>query len=57
MKIIEELENKISDEIHDIREYAKMAVAVKAEHPRLLKCCTTFRHRKTLTKPRCTLRW
>lgn len=35
MKIIEELENKISDEIDDIREYAKMAIAVKAEHPAL----------------------
>lgn len=35
MKIIKELEEKIEDEIHDIKEYAKMASAVKAEHPNL----------------------
>ena len=35
MKIIKELEEKIEDEIHDIKEYAEMAAAVKAEHPNL----------------------
>ena len=35
MKIIKELEEKIEDEIHDIKEYAEMAIAVKAEHPSL----------------------
>ena len=35
MKLIKELEEKIEDEIHDIKEYAKMAAEVKAEHPAL----------------------
>lgn len=35
MKLIRELEEKIEDEIHDIKEYAEMASAVKAEHPSL----------------------
>ena len=35
MKIIEELERKISDEVEDIERYAKMAASVKAEHPGL----------------------
>ena len=35
MKLIKELEEKIEDEIHDIKEYATMAVELKAEHPAL----------------------
>ena len=35
MKLIKELEEKIEDEIHDVKEYAEMAIAVKAEHPAL----------------------
>ena len=35
MKLIKELEEKIEDEIHDIKEYAQMAAAVKPDHPNL----------------------
>ena len=35
MKLIKELTEKIEDEIHDIEEYSKMALEVKAEHPGL----------------------
>ena len=42
MKIIKELEEKISDEIHDIKSYAKMAAAVKAEHPSLAQALYTI---------------
>ena len=35
MKLIKELEEKIEDEIHDIKEYAIMAAEVKEEHPAL----------------------
>lgn len=35
MKIIKELEEKIEDEIHDIKEYAEMAASVKSDHPSL----------------------
>ena len=35
MKIINELEELIEDEIHDIKKYAKMASAVKDEYPGL----------------------
>ena len=35
MKIIKERVEKIEDEIRDVKEYAEMAVAVKAEHPSL----------------------
>lgn len=35
MKLIKELEEKIDDEIHDIKEYARMAAEVKADHPAL----------------------
>lgn len=35
MKLIKLLEEKIEDEIHDIKEYAEMAAEVKDEHPSL----------------------
>ena len=35
MKLIRELEEYISDEIGDIKKYAKMAAAVKEEYPAL----------------------
>ena len=35
MKLIQELEEKIEDEIHDIKEYAQMAAELKTEHPAL----------------------
>lgn len=35
MKLIKELEEKIEDEIHDIKEYAKMATELKPDHPNL----------------------
>ena len=35
MKLIKLLEEKIEDEIHDIKEYAELAAEVKDEHPSL----------------------
>ena len=35
MKIIKELEELIEEEIHDVKKYAKLAAAVKADHPGL----------------------
>jgi hypothetical protein len=35
MKLIQILEEKIEDEIHDIKEYAQMAAELKEEHPAL----------------------
>ena len=35
MKLIKELEEKIEDEIHDIKEYAEMAAELKDEYPSL----------------------
>lgn len=35
MKIINELEELIEEETHDIKKYAKMATELKAEHPQL----------------------
>ena len=35
MKIIQWLEERIEDEISDVKCYAKMAIEVKAEHPAL----------------------
>lgn len=35
MQIIKELEELIEDEIHDIKKYAKMAAAIKNDHPAL----------------------
>ncbi len=35
MKLIKELEELIEDEIHDVKKYAKMAAALKSDHPTL----------------------
>ena len=35
MQLIKKLEEKIEDEIHDIKCYSKMAAELKAEHPNL----------------------
>ena len=35
MKLIQILEEKIEDEIHDVKEYAHMAAELKEEHPAL----------------------
>ena len=35
MKLIKLLEEKIEDEIHDVKEYAELAAEVKDEHPSL----------------------
>ena len=37
MKLIKKLEEMIEDEIHDVKKYAKMAAAVKDEHPGLAR--------------------
>ncbi|MBR4442554.1 MAG: hypothetical protein IKS52_04710 [Clostridia bacterium] len=37
MKIIRELSEKISDEIHDAKSYAQMALEYKDEHPDLAR--------------------
>ena len=37
MKLIERLSDKIGDEIHDAKSYAKMALEVKDEHPDLAR--------------------
>lgn len=42
MRLIKELEEKIEDEIHDIKEYAKMATMVKAEYPSLAQTLFTI---------------
>lgn len=42
MKIIEELEDAIDDEIHDIKKYAKMAIELKADHPGLAQVLYTI---------------
>lgn len=42
MKLIKELEELIEDEIHDVKKYAKMAAAVKAEHPGLAQVLYTI---------------
>ena len=42
MKIIEELEDAIDDEIHDIKKYAKMAIKLKADHPGLAQVLYTI---------------
>lgn len=35
MKLIQDLEQLIEDEIHDVKKYAKMATELKVEHPSL----------------------
>lgn len=42
MKIIKELEELIEDEIHDVKKYAKMAAAVKEDHPSLAQVLYTI---------------
>ena len=42
MKLIEKLESLIEEEIHDVKIYAKMAAAVKAEHPGLAQVLYTI---------------
>lgn len=42
MKLIQELTEKIEDEIHDVKEYAKMAAEVKDEYPMLAQTLYTI---------------
>ena len=42
MKLIKELEELIEDEIHDVKKYAKMAAALKAEYPSLAQTLYTI---------------
>lgn len=42
MKLIKELEELIEEEIHDMKNYAEMAAAVKAEHPGLAQVLYTI---------------
>lgn len=42
MKIIEELEKLIEDEIHDVKKYAKMALELKDKHPGLAQVLYTI---------------
>ena len=42
MKIIQELEDMIEDEISDVKKYAKMATKLKAEHPGLAQVLYTI---------------
>ena len=42
MKIIEELEKLIEDEIRDVKKYAKMAVELKDKHPGLAQVLYTI---------------
>lgn len=42
MKLINELEELIDEEIHDVKKYAKMAAEVKAEHPVLAQTLYTI---------------
>ena len=42
MKLIQELEEQIEDEIHDIKEYAKLAIEVKDKHPSLAQTLYTI---------------
>ena len=42
MKLIKELEELIDDEIHDVKKYAKMAAAVKADYPSLAQALYTI---------------
>jgi hypothetical protein len=42
MKLIEQLEDMIEEEISDIEKYAKMAIKLKAEHPGLAQVLYTI---------------
>ena len=42
MKLIEEIEELIEDEISDVKKYAKMAAEVKADHPMLAQTLYTI---------------
>ena len=42
MKIIEQLEDLIEDEIHDVKKYAKMAGELKEKHPSLAQVLYTI---------------
>ena len=42
MKLIKELEELIEDEIHDVKKYAKMAAALKNDHPTLAHALYTI---------------
>ena len=42
MKLIEQLEDLIDEEISDIKKYAKMATKLKAEHPGLAQVLYTI---------------
>lgn len=42
MKLIQEIEEMIEDEIHDVKKYAKMAAELKPEHPSLAQVLYTI---------------
>lgn len=42
MKLIQDLEELIEDEIHDVKKYAKMAAELKPEHPGLAQVLYTI---------------
>lgn len=42
MKLIQELEELIEDEIHDVKKYAKMASELKTENPGLAQVLYTI---------------
>ena len=42
MKLIKDLEELIEEEIHDVKKYAKLAAAVKADHPGLAQVLYTI---------------
>lgn len=42
MKLIKELEERIEDEIGDVKHYAKMAIDLKEEHPGLANTLYTI---------------
>lgn len=42
MKLIQEIEELIEDEIHDVKKYAKMAAELKPEHPSLAQVLYTI---------------
>ena len=42
MKLIQDLQELIEDEIHDVKKYAKMATELKAEYPALSQALFTI---------------